>query len=49
MKDRKIDMYAVKRAAAIREFSMLRNRLLSCKCSVDTINRAFTLKKLYKL
>lgn len=44
-----IRSYGEKRAEAIRELKHYRNRLLSSKCSVDTINRAFRLKKLYNL
>ena len=41
--------YSRKRAEAIRELHQLRNKLLSSKCSVDIINRAFSLKIKYNL
>jgi len=43
------EKYAKKRAEAIRELAALRHRLLSKDCTVDVINRAFNLKKLYNL
>ena len=41
--------YATKRAEAVRELNHLRRFLLAKTCTVDTINRAFKLKKLYNL
>ena len=41
--------YPTKRAEAVRELQYLRRFLLSKTCNIDTINRAFRLKKLYNL
>ncbi len=41
--------YAIKRAEAVRELNHLRQFLLSKTCTVDTINRAYKLKKQFNL